>query len=99
MDFVVHRRIHIVGLLKPSDNQLPAALARFLCSLGADCQHVLELGLGQASDSEIWRYSAAHQLVLMSKDEDFFHRAMAPGATVQLVWVRLGNCLISNSFR
>jgi predicted nuclease of predicted toxin-antitoxin system len=62
--------------------ELPAALARLLCRLGADCRHVLDLGLGQASDSEIWRYSAADQLVLVSKDEDFFHRAMAPGAPV-----------------
>lgn len=74
------------------DNQLPAALARFLTSLGTDCRRVLEVGLSQASDAEIWRYAAEHRLVRVSKDEDFFHRAMASNASAQLVWIRLGNC-------
>ncbi len=74
------------------DNQLPTAVARFLAARGAECQHVLDLGLGQAADSEIWRLAAERQTVLISKDEDFFHLAGIPGAGVQLVWVRLGNC-------
>jgi predicted nuclease of predicted toxin-antitoxin system len=74
------------------DNQLPVALARFLSSSGSDSLHVLDIGLAQASDSEIWRYAAERQFVLVSKDEDFFNRAAQPGAPVQLVWIRLGNC-------
>ena len=35
------------------DNQLPATLARFLTSRGVDCQHVLDIGLAQATDAEI----------------------------------------------
>ena len=31
-------------------------------------------------------------LVLVSKDEHFFYREAQPGAAVQLVWIRLGNC-------
>jgi len=30
--------------------------------------------------------------VLIGKDADFFQLALRPGATVQLVWIRLGNC-------
>jgi Uncharacterized protein conserved in bacteria len=52
----------------------------------------LDSGLSQASDPEIWRYAAEHQLVLISKDEDFFHLATQPGVAVQLVWIRMGNC-------
>ena len=74
------------------DNHLPATLARFLSSLGEDCRHVLECGLAQASDREIWSFAAAENLVLISKDEDFLHLAKRTGAAVQLVWVRLGNC-------
>jgi hypothetical protein len=32
------------------DNQLPAALARFLASRGVECQHVLELDLAESTD-------------------------------------------------
>jgi len=74
------------------DNQLPVALARFLSSAGSESLHVRDVGLSEASDSGIWRYAADREFVLVSKDEDFFHRAARPGAPVQLVWVRLGNC-------
>ena len=74
------------------DNQLPRALARFLAGRGIQCEHVVEAGLGEASDVGIWRYAAEHALVLISKDEDFLYLATQPGATVQVVWVRLGNC-------
>ncbi len=74
------------------DNQLPVALARFLSGVGGDSQHLLDAGLSQASDPEIWHYAAAHQFVLIGKREDFFHRAAQPGAAVQLIWIRLGNC-------
>jgi len=74
------------------DNQLPAALARWISAQGLDCHHVLDLGLAEASDAEIWRYASDHDMVLVSKDEDFFHLATRPGSPVRLVWVRLGNC-------
>ena len=74
------------------DNQLPAALARFLASRGEEASHVLDLGLAQASDAEIWRHATENGMVIISKDEDFFHLAGLPEAWVQFIWVRLGNC-------
>ena len=74
------------------DNQLPAALARHLISPGHDARHVLDEGLDAASDTEIWKYAAANSLVLITKDEDFCLRGSQPSASVQVVWVRLGNC-------
>ena len=52
------------------DNQLPAALARFLASRGVDCQHVLDIDLADATDAEIWDYASKNDVVI-SKDEDF----------------------------
>ncbi len=51
------------------DNQLPAALARFLAARGLERQHVLDINLAQASDLEIWRYAASHEMIVVSKDE------------------------------
>ncbi len=39
------------------DNQLPTALSQYLCNRGFDCQHVLEVGLVDALDSDICRYA------------------------------------------
>ena len=74
------------------DNQLPAALARWLAERGLDACHVSDVGLDEASDLRIWDYAIAQRRVLISKDEDFLHLATRPGPVVPLVWVRLGNC-------
>jgi predicted nuclease of predicted toxin-antitoxin system len=74
------------------DNQLPVALARRLAALGHEARHVLDIGLDQASDTEIWKYAARNSLVLITKDDDFLPRASLPNSAVPIVWVRLGNC-------
>ncbi len=74
------------------DNQLPAALARFLSSHGHDAQHVLDLQMDGAGDRDIWNYSTSEGSALVSKDEDFLHLANREGASGAFVWVRLGNC-------
>ena len=74
------------------DNQLPAALARWLTERGLDACHVLDVGLAEASDERIWDYAVSQGRVLISKDEDFVHLSARPGAVAPLVWVRLGNC-------
>lgn len=74
------------------DNQLPAALARFLAaSRGVDCQHVLDLNLGGASDAGIWAHACQNDYVVISKDEDFLYLANARPAKASLIWIRLGN--------
>jgi predicted nuclease of predicted toxin-antitoxin system len=62
------------------DNQLPAALARFLASRGAECRHVLDVGLADATDAEIWEYASRNDCAVISKDEDFLYLANAPAA-------------------
>ena len=74
------------------DNQLPAALARFLSACGHSSQHVLDVSLDEAKDSPVWDYAKTHNLIVVSKDEDFFHLAQRPSETGKLLWVRLGNC-------
>lgn len=74
------------------DNQLPAALARFIESLGYYAKHVLDLGLAEASDTQIFRLAESEGYILVSKDEDFLHFVLKPGTNTGLVWVRIGNC-------
>ena len=74
------------------DNQLPAAVAKYLRSRGFDCEHVLEAGLGDANDGAICRYAGLQERIVISKDQDFFFFATRPEANIRLIWVRLGNC-------
>ena len=74
------------------DNQLPAALAQYLRKRGFDCQHVLDVNLGRASDADIYDYAIRQERIIISKDLDFLYLANQPGTDLKLIWVRLGNC-------
>jgi predicted nuclease of predicted toxin-antitoxin system len=74
------------------DNQLPAALARWLGTKGADAVHVLARGLETTTDVDIWTLAIHEARIVVSKDEDFFHLANRPADTGRLLWVRVGNC-------
>jgi len=53
------------------DNQLPAALTRWLRDKGQEAEHVLDLNLGQSPDTQIWQRAAELGAVIVTKDEDF----------------------------
>ena len=53
---------------------------------------MLDVGLGEATDAEIWAYANQGDYVLLSKDEDFLHLANRRTANARLIWIRLGNC-------
>lgn len=74
------------------DNQLPVALSRFFTVNGHPSQHVLDVAMDEAKDTPVWDYAKAHDLIVISKDEDFFHLAQRPNETGRLLWVRIGNC-------
>jgi predicted nuclease of predicted toxin-antitoxin system len=74
------------------DNQLPAALAKWLGAHGQRATHVLELQFGQAGDAAIWVYAAQHGCVIATKDEDFVQLSLLRPELVPVIWIRLGNC-------
>ena len=53
------------------DAQLPPALARLIISLDHHAVHVEEARLLLATDETIWDYARKHQLIIVTKDEDF----------------------------
>jgi predicted nuclease of predicted toxin-antitoxin system len=74
------------------DAQLPPALARWLMEAGHEAKHVEEIGLRNAEDQPIWRYTLENQAVLLTKDEDFAARAKQSRKSPIIVWLRIGNC-------
>lgn len=73
------------------DAQLPPALARLLASLGHHAEHVFDLGLHTAADSAIWQHALEHDLIVLTKDEDFPIRRQQSGTGPSVVWIRVGN--------
>ena len=74
------------------DQNLSPRLARLLAAEFPGSLHVRDVGLAAAPDPAVWAYAAAQGSVLVSKDGDFYHRAMLLGHPPKVVWVRLGNC-------
>lgn len=50
------------------DNQLPAALARWLSARGEDAVHVPYLALDHHPDADIWARASAEGCIVVSKD-------------------------------
>jgi len=44
---------------------------------------VLDVGLADATDTEIWDFASGNDCVVISKDQDFLYLAKAPGAKVR----------------
>ena len=74
------------------DAQLPPALAQWLTAKGHPAQHVAEVGLRDSTDEEVWNFALAHDLILVTKDEDFPSRVWIDRASLGIIWVTIGNC-------
>jgi len=71
------------------DAQLPPGLCRWLEARGHSAEHVVDLGLGAATDSDLAHRAEADSAVLITKDEDFL--VLRQPARFQLLWLRCGN--------
>ena len=71
------------------DAQLPPALGAWLRERVDQAEHVTERLSGQTPDRVVAAYAAEHDLVLLTKDDDFALRHSP--VDYQLVWLRCGN--------
>ncbi len=72
------------------DEQLPTALARWIVAQGHEAEHVLDIGLGGASDATIWFHATKTNAIILTKDQDFVLLAKVD-SSVGVVWLRSGN--------
>lgn len=76
------------------DAQLPPALAGWLRTThGVDAVHIEVLGLQRARDPVIFAAarSADHEVVVITKDDDFSKLLGQQGPPPRVVWLRCGN--------
>ena len=53
--------------------------------------HVIQLGLGQATDRKIWDWAGEHGFTIVSKDSDFRDLAASSVPPPKAIWLRVGN--------
>ena len=74
------------------DENLSPKLPGLLAEKFPDSRHVRELSLKGCTDDEIWHYAARNGFAIVSKDKDFYQRAVLFGAPPKFIWLGLGNC-------
>ena len=74
------------------DQNLSQRLIARLPALFDGSKHVKDFGMTGDDDERIWRFAAEEGFVLVSKDSDFYFRAVLRGVPPKFVFIRLGNC-------
>jgi predicted nuclease of predicted toxin-antitoxin system len=74
------------------DANLPPRLCAWLRLHRHEAEHLFDRNLLTATDSQIWERCSVENLVIFSKDTDFYDRALLFGAPPQVVHVAVGNC-------
>ena len=74
------------------DQNLSPRLPDLLSDLFPESVHVREVGLRDASDSDIWEYAYENDFIVVSKDSDFQQKSLLHGFPPKYIWIRVGNC-------
>jgi predicted nuclease of predicted toxin-antitoxin system len=74
------------------DANLPPRLCAWLRLHRHEAEHLFDRNLLTSTDSQIWERCSVENLVISSKDTDFYDRALLFGAPPQVVHVAVGNC-------
>ena len=74
------------------DQNISARLVETLLLHFPESRHVSRLGLGSATDLQIWDHARSNGFAIVSRDADFHHMSVLYGAPPKIVWLRLGNC-------
>jgi predicted nuclease of predicted toxin-antitoxin system len=73
------------------DENVSPKLPRMLANEYPGSVHVREVGLRGAADRQIWDYSRAEGLAIVSKDSDFRQRSFVEGSPPKVIWLDVGN--------
>lgn len=74
------------------DQNLSPKLSARLADLHPDSDHVMNLGLDQASDVDVWEFARANWFTVVTKDTDYPDLVTLRGHPPKVLWLRLGNC-------
>lgn len=59
--------------------------------------HVFLLDLHEEDDIDVWGFAQQNDFSIVTKDADFSDLCLLKGFPPKVIWIRLGNCLNSES--
>lgn len=73
------------------DNNLSLLLKEVLLTDFPESAHVFELGMAEASDTQIWQFAKTHFDAIITKDKDFYYRVILYGSPPKIIWITSEN--------
>ena len=74
------------------DQNLSPKLPARLTDLHPGSDHVINQGLDQATDQQVWDFAKANDFTIVTKDSDYPNLVGLRGHPPKVLWLRLGNC-------
>ena len=73
------------------DENLSPSLRKRLMDEFEEVRHVREFGLVSAADGVIWEFARSRGFLVVTRDKDFYNRALVSGAPPKILWLQLHN--------
>lgn len=74
------------------DENLSPKMVTSLEDVFPESAHVDRIGLGGASDTEVWVYAKENAYIIVSKDSDFYEKSILLGHPPKVILIKRGNC-------
>ena len=74
------------------DENVSDRIVQQIVDLFPDSTHIKAIGLKEADDNVVWAWAKKHGFTILSKDTDFYQRAIVFGSPPKFIWLRVGNC-------
>lgn len=81
------------------DNNLSVKLPQLLDDIFPGSFHVIDIGMQNLSDTEIWNYAKKKNLTIVTKDRDFYYLSSTFGSPPKVILLLIGNCKIEDTVK
>jgi predicted nuclease of predicted toxin-antitoxin system len=74
------------------DENISDRIVQQVADLFPGSTHIKSANLREADDAVIWEWAKQRGYTIVSKDTDFYQRAIVYGHPPKFIWLRVGNC-------
>jgi len=77
------------------DNNISHRVIARVSDIFPNANHVMLENLDEVSDNKVWMFARNNNYTIVTKDSDFNDIAIHRGTPPKIIWIKVGNCKIS----
>ena len=78
------------------DQNISYRIIKQISDVFPQAQQVIEVGLADRNDSEIWEFARKYDYTIVTFDSDFYDLSVIKGTPPKIIWLRIGNTSTRN---